>query len=29
MELNDTNATAYNSFFESVYLPTFSGTGGN
>jgi phi13 family phage major tail protein len=29
MELNDTNATAYNSFFNSVYLPTFSGSGGN
>ncbi|MBB5325201.1 phi13 family phage major tail protein [Anoxybacillus tepidamans] len=25
MELNDTNATAYNSFFTSIYLPTFGG----
>ena len=25
MELNDTNSTAYNSFFTSVYLPTFGG----
>jgi phi13 family phage major tail protein len=25
MELNDTNTTAYNSFFTSVYLPTFGG----
>jgi phi13 family phage major tail protein len=29
MELNDTNQAAYDAFFESVYLPTFSGTGGN
>jgi len=28
LELNDTNATAYNSFFNSVYVPNF-GTGGN
>jgi phi13 family phage major tail protein len=25
MELNDTNQTAYDSFFTSVYLPTFGG----
>jgi phi13 family phage major tail protein len=28
MELNDTNQAAYDAFFESVYLPNFSGTGG-
>jgi phi13 family phage major tail protein len=28
MELSDTNATAYNAFFNSVYVPNF-GTGGN
>ncbi|MEK5058647.1 phage tail protein [Paenibacillus sp. FSL H7-0326] len=26
IELNDTNATVFNSFFNSVYLPTFSTT---
>ncbi|MCM3783670.1 phage tail protein [Neobacillus mesonae] len=26
LEANDTNATVYNSFFNSVYLPTFSTT---
>ncbi|MEV2353713.1 major tail protein [Paenibacillus larvae] len=31
LELNTTNATAYNSFFESVYVPVFgtAGTGGD
>ncbi|MGR6765354.1 major tail protein [Paenibacillus sp. T2-29] len=27
MELNDTNAAAYNAFFESVYTPVLTGTG--
>lgn len=28
LELNDTNAAAYNSFFTSVYLPVFGSIGG-
>ncbi|MNL15041.1 hypothetical protein D3C87_1360060 [compost metagenome] len=27
LELNDTNATAYNSFFAKVYTPVFAGGG--
>ncbi|WP_010278801.1 major tail protein [Paenibacillus senegalensis] len=28
LELSDTNAAAYNSFFDSVYVPTIGGNGG-
>lgn len=28
LELNDTNATAYNGFFNAVYVPTFASGGG-
>ncbi|MDO3680566.1 major tail protein [Paenibacillus ehimensis] len=28
LELSDTNATAYNSFFNAVYMPTFGGGSG-